>query len=86
MNNSNAITFLLSEIAEGRVPLIYRAAIQQTLLTKNRSLLRAAHYQSLLDSNEPEPLKQAMRDLRASQATVFRDHRMYKHLFREETI
>lgn len=74
---------ILTDIARGHVPLKYRAALQNLIKQKGQSFLRASYYNELLQEpgKYPLPLKKAMKNLHASRATIFRDYKMYKHLF-----
>jgi len=78
----NELTRLLGHIADGKIPVIYRKAIQQLVTQKGQPLLRATYYVGLLNQPDryPHPLQTAMRDLNVSRPTIFRDIKEYKFL------
>jgi len=80
----NELTQLLENIADGNVPLKYRQALQELIKQKGRSLLRATYYDELLKRPDiKNPISMAMKKLHASRSTIYRDHALYKHLFKE---
>jgi len=86
MKPDNKAVYLLDQIARGYVPRRYRAALQQILMNKHKTFLRAVYFDGLTQAGEKQPIKKAMRALAISRQTLYRSISLYKNIFKHSKV